>query len=69
MRLLAFENGGAGFRPDYEALGLLKQRFLKSIIVAFTATADSATKRDKNKIDFVEKGWFWCVDLIALSYR
>jgi len=37
---------GADFRPDYEALSQLKERFPNSTIAAFTATADKATRGD-----------------------
>lgn len=37
---------GAGFRPDYEALCGLQDAFPQAQIAAFTATADSATRRD-----------------------
>ena len=37
---------GADFRPDYEALAELKSHFPASIISAFTATADKATRAD-----------------------
>ncbi len=48
---------GADFRPDYEELSRLKQSFPRSVIAAFTATADRATRADivekltrKNKV-------------------
>ena len=37
---------GVSFRPDYEALTILKQRFPSAVIGAFTATADKATRTD-----------------------
>lgn len=37
---------GAGFRPDYEALSSLRGLFPKATMAAFTATADSATRKD-----------------------
>lgn len=37
---------GASFRPEYELLGGLKNRFPNACIAAFTATADNATRRD-----------------------
>ena len=37
---------GASFRPEYEALSNLKHRFPDAAIAAFTATADSATRKD-----------------------
>ncbi len=37
---------GASFRPEYEALSGLKGRFPGVTLAAFTATADSATRRD-----------------------
>ena len=37
---------GADFRPDYEELAQLKQLFPSSVIAAFTATADRATRAD-----------------------
>ncbi len=37
---------GSGFRPDYEALSQLRDTFPSAQIAAFTATADSATRRD-----------------------
>jgi len=37
---------GHDFRPDYLALATLKERFPRSTIAAFTATADAATRRD-----------------------
>ena len=40
---------GAGFRPDYEALSRLKGLFPKTILAAFTATADQATRVDINQ--------------------
>ncbi len=41
---------GADFRPDYEELAQLKHLFPSSVIAAFTATADKATR-----VDIVEK--------------
>ncbi|MDC0108434.1 DNA helicase RecQ [Paracoccaceae bacterium] len=40
---------GAGFRPDYEALSRLRVLFPKTILAAFTATADQATRVDINQ--------------------
>jgi len=40
---------GAGFRPDYEALSRLRGLFPNSILAAFTATADRATRVDINQ--------------------
>jgi ATP-dependent DNA helicase RecQ len=37
---------GADFRPDYEELAQLKRLFPRSVIAAFTATADKATRAD-----------------------
>ena len=37
---------GASFRPEYERLAELKDRFPQATIAAFTATADAATRRD-----------------------
>lgn len=37
---------GHDFRPEYRAIGQLKQRFLTLPIVALTATADETTRRD-----------------------
>ncbi len=37
---------GASFRPEYEALSALKDRFPEATLSAFTATADVATRRD-----------------------
>jgi ATP-dependent DNA helicase RecQ len=37
---------GHDFRPDYMALALLKQRFADVPVMALTATADAATRRD-----------------------
>ncbi|MEM9141040.1 MAG: DNA helicase RecQ, partial [Pseudomonadota bacterium] len=37
---------GAAFRPEYEALGALRQAFPEARIAAFTATADQATRDD-----------------------
>jgi ATP-dependent DNA helicase RecQ len=37
---------GASFRPEYEALSGLKERFPDAALSAFTATADVATRRD-----------------------
>ena len=37
---------GAGFRTEYEQLSQLKQNFPRAILVAFTATADKATRAD-----------------------
>ena len=37
---------GADFRPDYEALAQLKTVFPETVIAAFTATADKATRSD-----------------------
>jgi ATP-dependent DNA helicase RecQ len=37
---------GPSFRPEYEALALLRQRFPGTPIGAFTATADEVTRRD-----------------------
>ena len=37
---------GADFRPDYEALAQLKTIFPETVIAAFTATADKATRTD-----------------------
>ena len=37
---------GADFRPDYEALARLKTVFPETVIAAFTATADKATRSD-----------------------
>ena len=37
---------GADFRPDYEALAQLKTIFPETVIAAFTATADKATRSD-----------------------
>lgn len=37
---------GASFRPEYEDLGRLRERFPKARLAAFTATADEATRAD-----------------------
>jgi ATP-dependent DNA helicase RecQ len=37
---------GFSFRPEYEALSALKDRFPNATLAAFTATADTATRRD-----------------------
>jgi ATP-dependent DNA helicase RecQ len=37
---------GVSFRPEYEALAALKQRFPRAVMAAFTATADAATRTD-----------------------
>lgn len=37
---------GISFRPEYEALSQLKDRFPAATLAAFTATADPATRRD-----------------------
>ncbi len=37
---------GVSFRPEYEALSALKDRFPDATLAAFTATADVATRRD-----------------------
>lgn len=37
---------GASFRPEYEALSQLPDRFPQATVAAFTATADTATQRD-----------------------
>ena len=37
---------GVSFRPEYEALTALKQRFPRATLAAFTATADVATRND-----------------------
>lgn len=37
---------GANFRPEYEMLSMLKERFPQSTFGAFTATADEATRND-----------------------
>jgi ATP-dependent DNA helicase RecQ len=37
---------GVSFRPDYEALTALRQRFPRATLAAFTATADVATRND-----------------------
>ena len=42
---------GASFRPEYERLSLLKNKFPQAIITAFTATADYSTRIDiSNKL-------------------
>ena len=45
---------GADFRPDYEELSKIRDFFPKSIITAFTATADKATRTDI--VDKLTKG-------------
>lgn len=37
---------GHDFRPDYLGLGILRERFPKARLAAFTATADARTRRD-----------------------
>ena len=37
---------GFSFRPEYEALSALKDRFPNATLAAFTATADTGTRRD-----------------------
>ena len=37
---------GVSFRPDYEALQALCERFPRAVIAGFTATADAATRAD-----------------------
>ena len=37
---------GASFRPEYEMLSALPDRFPNAVMAAFTATADAATQRD-----------------------
>ncbi len=37
---------GASFRPEYEALSALRERFPLATMAAFTATADAATRQD-----------------------
>ena len=37
---------GSGFRPEYEQLSELKDHFPSSVLAAFTATADTATRAD-----------------------
>lgn len=37
---------GVSFRPEYEALSALIDRFPKAVMAAFTATADESTRRD-----------------------
>lgn len=37
---------GVSFRPEYEALSALKDRFPDATLAAFTATADAATRKD-----------------------
>jgi len=37
---------GFSFRPEYEALSSLRERFPKATLSAFTATADTATRQD-----------------------
>ncbi len=41
---------GAGFRPEYEQLSQLKDHFPKTVLSAFTATADRATRSHIVKI-------------------
>ena len=40
---------GNSFRPEYEALSIIKERFPNAVISAFTATADAATRKDINQ--------------------
>ncbi|MCP4330254.1 MAG: DNA helicase RecQ [Alphaproteobacteria bacterium] len=47
---------GASFRPEYETLSELKDRFPTATLAAFTATADSATRQDINKKIFGGRG-------------
>ena len=37
---------GSGFRPEYEQLSELKDHFPSAVLSAFTATADTATRKD-----------------------
>ena len=52
LRLIAIDEAhcisrwGPSFRPDYEALASLRERFARVPIAAFTATADEATRDD-----------------------
>ncbi len=47
---------GVGFRPEYERLSELRERFPQAAIAGFTATADAATRSDIAKKLFRGKG-------------
>ena len=47
---------GVGFRPEYERLSELRERFPQAAIAGFTATADAATRRDIAQKLFRGKG-------------
>ncbi len=47
---------GVSFRPDYERLQALRERFPRAAIGAFTATADKATRADIVRKLFREEG-------------
>ncbi|VDZ96967.1 ATP-dependent DNA helicase RecQ [Salmonella enterica subsp. enterica] len=46
MKRTVSRNGGHDFRPEYAALGQLRQRFPALPFMALTATADDTTRQD-----------------------
>ena len=63
MKLIVFQNGARGFRPEYEELSQLQELFPQAVLPAFTATADKATRQDivnkltKNQSKIIVKGF------------